>query len=228
MLRCAAQWAPQSLQLDGSMTTNELFEGVPAQLASAMQRRGFSTLTAVQRAVLEAECEGRDLRISSQTGSGKTVALGIALARHFLTEPGATAGATGPSGLVIVPTRELAMQVREELRWLYEEIPALRVEVVTGGTDLYRERKLLAQKPGLVVGTPGRMLDHIRTGALNCSQVEHVVLDEADQMFDMGFREELEAIVEALPKERRSHLLSATFPAGVRQLIVRGKTNNTS
>ena len=221
MLRCAAHRAPHFLQLDGSMTTTDLFEGVPAQLAKAMQRRGFSTLTAVQRAVLEAECEGRDLRISSQTGSGKTVALGIALARHYLTEPGATAGATGPSGLVIVPTRELAMQVREELRWLYEEIPALRVEVVTGGTDLYRERKLLAQKPGLVVGTPGRMLDHIRTGALDCSQVEHVVLDEADQMFDMGFREELEAIVEALPKERRSHLLSATFPPGVRQLANR-------
>jgi ATP-dependent RNA helicase DeaD len=95
------------------------------------------------------------------------------------------------------------------------------VEVVTGGMDLWRERKLLAQKPGLVVGTPGRMLDHIRNGALDCSQVEHVVLDEADQMFDMGFREELEAILEALPSERRSHLLSATFPPQVRQLANR-------
>jgi ATP-dependent RNA helicase DeaD len=94
------------------MTTTELFEGVPAQLASAMQRRGFSTLTAVQRAVLEAECEGRDLRISSQTGSGKTVALGIALARHFIAAPTSGPGA-GPSGLIIVPTRELAAQVRE-------------------------------------------------------------------------------------------------------------------
>ena len=220
MLRCGAHWAPHFLQLDGSMMTTELFEGVPAQLASAMQRRGFSSLTAVQRAVLEAECEGRDLRISSQTGSGKTVALGIALARHFIAAP--TSGpSAGPSGLIIVPTRELAAQVREELRWLYEEIPALRVEVVTGGMDLWRERKLLAQKPGLVVGTPGRMLDHIRNGALDCSHVEHVVLDEADQMFDMGFREELEAILEALPSERRSHLLSATFPPQVRQLANR-------
>ena len=202
------------------MTTTDPFEGVPAQLANAMQKRGFQTLTAVQRAVLEAACEGRDLRISSQTGSGKTVALGIALARHFI-DAGATAGIGGPAGLVIVPTRELAMQVREELHWLYEEIPGVRVEVVTGGTDLGRERRCLAQKPGIVVGTPGRLLDHIRTGALDCSSVEHVVLDEADQMFDMGFREELEGILEALPVERRSHLLSATFPPQVRNLANR-------
>jgi ATP-dependent RNA helicase DeaD len=203
------------------MTTTDLFEGVPAPLASAMLERGFTDLTAVQRAVLEAECEGRDLRISSQTGSGKTVALGIALARHFLTEPGEAAPGGGPSGLVVVPTRELAAQVREELRWLYAKIPALRVEVVTGGTDLGRERRALGAKPGLVVGTPGRLLDHIRSGALDCSAVDHVVLDEADQMFDMGFREELDAIVEALPAERRSHLVSATFPPAVRQLADR-------
>ena len=199
------------------MTTTDPFEGVPAPLASAMRRRGFAALTAIQRAVLEAECEGRDLRITSQTGSGKTVALGIALARHFLTE--SRVGA--PSALIIVPTRELAAQVREELLWLYEELPALRVEVVTGGTDLVRERRALGRKPALVVGTPGRLLDHIRGGALDCSGIEHVVLDEADQMFDMGFREDLEAIVEALPKERRSHLVSATFPHGVRQLANR-------
>jgi ATP-dependent RNA helicase DeaD len=201
-----------------SMTTTDPFAGVPAPLASALRRRGFSALTAVQRAVLEAECEGRDLRISSQTGSGKTVALGLALARPFLAAPASPAG---PSALVIVPTRELAAQVREELRWLYAEIPGLRVEVVTGGTDLGRERRRLAEKPALVVGTPGRLLDHLRAGALDCSAIRHVVLDEADQMFDMGFRDELDAIVEALPAERSSHLLSATFPPPVRQLADR-------
>jgi ATP-dependent RNA helicase DeaD len=200
------------------MTTNDPFAGVPAPLASALRQRGFAELTAVQSAVLEAECEGRDLRISSQTGSGKTVALGIALARPLLAQPGSPAG---PSALVVVPTRELAAQVREELRWLYAEIPGLRVEVVTGGTDLGRERRRLAEKPAIVVGTPGRLLDHIRAGALDCSGVGHVVLDEADQMFDMGFREELDAIVETLPSERRSHLVSATFPPPVRRLADR-------
>jgi ATP-dependent RNA helicase DeaD len=200
------------------MTTTDPFAGVPAPLASALRRRGFTAPTAVQRAVLEAECEGRDLRISSQTGSGKTVALGIALARPLLAAPHSPAG---PAALVIVPTRELAVQVREELRWLYAEVPGLRVEAVTGGTDLSRERRRLAEKPAIVVATPGRLLDHLRAGALDCTGVGHVVLDEADQMFDLGFREELDAILEALPAERRSHLLSATFPPPVRQLADR-------
>jgi ATP-dependent RNA helicase DeaD len=202
------------------MTTIDSFAGVPAPLATALRRRGFEQLTPVQRAVLEAACDGRDLRISSQTGSGKTVALGLALARDLVGAP-VRDGAGGPAALVIVPTRELAAQVRDELDWLFADVPALRVEVVTGGTDLHRERKRLAQKPTLVVGTPGRLLDHVRSGALDCARVEHVVLDEADQMFDMGFREELDAIVDALPSERRSHLLSATFPAAVRQLANR-------
>lgn len=200
------------------MSTTDPFAGVPAPLATALRRRGFTALTAVQRAVLEAECEGRDLRISSQTGSGKTVALGIALARPLLAAPVSPAG---PAALVVVPTRELAAQVREELRWLYAELPGLRVEVVTGGTDLGRERRRLAEKPAIVVATPGRLLDHIRAGAIDCAGVAHVVLDEADQMFDMGFRDELEAIVAELPEERRSHLLSATFPPPVRQLADR-------
>lgn len=201
------------------MSSTDPFAGVPAPLASAMKRRGFEALTAVQRAVLEADSAGRDLRISSQTGSGKTVALGIALARHLMEAP--SNPTAGPTALILVPTRELAVQVRDELGWLYQELPSLRVEVVMGGTDLRRERALLAKKPALVVGTPGRTLDHIRAGALDCSAVEQVVLDEADQMFDMGFREELEAIVETLPEARRSHLLSATFPHAVRRLANR-------
>jgi ATP-dependent RNA helicase DeaD len=200
------------------MTTTDPFAGVPAPLATALRRRGFTALTAVQRAVLETECEGRDLRISSQTGSGKTVALGMALARPLLA---ATLSPAGPAALVVVPTRELAAQVREELRWLYAEVSGLRVEVVTGGMDLGRERRRLAEKPAIVVATPGRLLDHIRSGSLDCAGVAHVVLDEADQMFDMGFREELDAIVEALPQERSSHLLSATFPPPVRRLADR-------
>jgi len=116
---------------------------------------------------------------------------------------------------VIVPTRELAAQVRGELQWLYANLRGLKVEVVTGGTSIEMERRALARGPALVVGTPGRLLDHMRNHALDCDSVDHVILDEADQMLDMGFREELEGILEQLPETRASHLMSATFPRAV-------------
>ncbi len=194
----------------------------PELLASAMRARGFTELTSVQSAVLDADSEGRDLRISSQTGSGKTVAIGLALARHLVDHTTAShAGRRGPSVLVLVPTRELAMQLRDELRWLFAGVRGVATEVVMGGTSLGLERRALARKPRIVVGTPGRTLDHLRTGALIPDEVAHVVLDESDRMLDMGFREELEAILQLLPAERRTHLVSATFPAAVRKLADR-------
>ncbi len=217
------------------MTTQENFAGLPAPIIAALEKQGFEDLTAVQRAVLEATSEGRDLRISSQTGSGKTVAIGLALADHFLAANESTAdttprgprsgrspdGAAHPTALVIVPTRELAAQVRDELGWLYANLRGFQVEVVTGGTSIVMERRALSRGPALVVGTPGRLLDHMRNNALQCDAIEHVVLDEADQMLDMGFREELEAIVEQLPPKRSSHLMSATFPRAVLMLANR-------
>jgi ATP-dependent RNA helicase DeaD len=218
------------------MTTNDAFAALPEPISSALTSRGFTELTAVQKAVVGAESKGRDLRISSQTGSGKTVAIGIALASHFIERlshpaPNDTAkskdsrssgpprkprsNAAHPTALVIVPTRELAAQVRGELQWLYANLRGLKVEVVTGGTSLETERRALARGPGLVVGTPGRLLDHMRNHAIDCDSIEHVILDEADQMLDMGFREELEGILEQLPASRASHLMSATFPRAV-------------
>ncbi len=200
----------------------EPLRGIPEALAEAIRRRGFVELTSVQRAVLDASTEGRDLRISSQTGSGKTVAIGLALAHH-LSGDAADAGVDrrGPSVLVLVPTRELAMQVRDELGWLFEGVRGLGIEVVMGGTSLGLERRGLARRPRIVVGTPGRTLDHVKAGALVCEGVEHVVLDESDRMLEMGFREELEAILEGIPTERRTHLISATFPGPVRKLADR-------
>ncbi len=202
------------------------FEGVPAPLRASMEKRGFSELTAVQRAVLSAEGAGRNLRISSQTGSGKTVALGLRLAADFAAAADRhDARRAGPLALLIAPTRELAVQVAGELRWLFASIAGADVEVVTGGSDAVRERRALARRPGLVVGTPGRLLDHMRTKALSCASIDHVVLDEADQMLDMGFREELEAILDQLPAERHSHLVSATFPSAVQRLADRFQKN---
>jgi ATP-dependent RNA helicase DeaD len=195
------------------------FAGVPDPLRSALEKRGFTQLTAVQAAVLHAITEGEDqqrnLRISSQTGSGKTIALGLALARRVLAP---APEAPGPLALIITPTRELAAQVQGELEWLYAEAPGVRVEVVTGGTDVRAEQRRLRARARILVGTPGRLLDHIRSKALNVSAVCEVVLDEADQMLEMGFREELEAIVAQLPEQRRSHLVSATFSRAVRDL----------
>ncbi len=195
--------------------------GIPEPMATAMRRRGFASLTSIQRAVLDSDSEGCDLRISSQTGSGKTVAIGLALASHLTGARAGDGSHAGPSVLVLVPTRELAMQVREELTWLFAGIRGLGIEVVMGGTSLGLERRALARDPQVVVATPGRALDHVRNGALRCSAVQHVVLDESDRMLDMGFRDDLEAILEQLPEQRRTHLVSATFPTPVRKLADR-------
>ena len=190
------------------MTTDASFEAISPPLKAALRRRGFSTLTPVQQAVVQNDVEGRDLRISSQTGSGKTVALGLALAPALEGPPDS---APGPRALVLVPTRELAAQVRTELGTLYADVPNLRVIAVTGGTEVYKEREQLRAKPRLLIATPGRLLDHIRNGAVDLSSVQHAVLDEADQMLDMGFRDELDEVLSHLPEGRSVHLVSATF-----------------
>jgi len=200
------------------------FAGVPATLRAAFDKRGYTQLTRVQAAVLAAlgnGASGQNLRISSQTGSGKTVAIGLALAERLCEAPAegaAEPARVGPAALVITPTRELAAQVQSELEWLFEAQPGVDVDVVTGGTDVRREKQRLRRPARVIVGTPGRMLDHIRSRALDPSSVREVVLDEADQMLDMGFKDELDQIVASLPAERRSHLVSATFPPEVERL----------
>jgi ATP-dependent RNA helicase DeaD len=197
------------------------FAALPDPLAVTLTARGFNELTQVQVAALEAVEKGRDLRITSQTGSGKTVALGIVMAPSLVPERGEK---NTPRALVIAPTRELASQVREELDWLYAELPDARVECVTGGTSVFHERKRLSRGCRVLVGTPGRLVDHLRSRALDLSGVREVVLDEADQMLDMGFRDELEAILEATPADRRTHMVSATFPPAVARLAERYQT----
>jgi ATP-dependent RNA helicase DeaD len=200
-------------------SVSDPFAGVPAPLRVALEKRGFTQLTAVQSAVLAAIApegeESRNLRVSSQTGSGKTIAIGIAFASRVLEH---AQPRRGPCVLIITPTRELAAQVQSELAWLFEEARGVQVDVVTGGTDVRGEKLRLRARASILVGTPGRLLDHLRSRALDVSDIREVVLDEADQMLDMGFRDELDAIVSQLPAERRSHLVSATFPADVLRL----------
>ncbi|HEY5411366.1 MAG TPA: DEAD/DEAH box helicase, partial [Caulobacteraceae bacterium] len=178
-------------------------------LAKALADRGYATLTPVQLAVLEPEARGRDLLVSARTGSGKTVAYGLVLAETLLDADGSLAPAGAPSALVIAPTRELAMQVQRELQWLYA---GAKVVSCVGGMDPRSERMALDRGCHIVVGTPGRLRDHLERGALRLGQLGAVILDEADEMLDLGFREELEEILDATPKERRTLLFSATLP----------------
>lgn len=178
-------------------------------LAKALSARGYADLTPVQLAVIEPHAHGRDLLVSARTGSGKTVAYGLALAETLLAEGAALPPPGPPAALVIAPTRELAMQVQRELQWLYA---AARVVSCVGGMDPRAERRALEAGCHIVVGTPGRLRDHLERGNLQLDQLAAVILDEADEMLDLGFREELEEILDATPKTRRTLLFSATLP----------------
>jgi ATP-dependent RNA helicase DeaD len=196
------------------------FLGAHPSLLPALVERGITEPTAVQRAILESD-PAADLMVSAQTGSGKTVAFGLSIAPTVLGEAARfTAG--GPLALVVTPTRELAMQVARELTWLYAHTGAA-IATCIGGMDLGRERKALARGPHFVVGTPGRLCDHLERGALALDRLRVVVLDEADEMLDLGFRDELERILDAMPAQdaRRTLLFSATIPPGIAALARR-------
>ncbi len=198
----------------------DLIELLGPELASALAKKGYTTLTPVQQSVLDPALEGRDLRISSQTGSGKTLAIGFALRSAVAGEAVKPAHVARPRALVIVPTRELAKQVHDELTWLYAP-QRLRIAAVTGGSSYRDEHRSLSAGPAIVVGTPGRLLDHLNRGGIEAGDVGAVVLDEADRMLDLGFRDELEAILAKAPPGHRTHLVSATFARDVAALADR-------
>ncbi|WP_235890253.1 DEAD/DEAH box helicase [Sandaracinobacter neustonicus] len=201
------------------MDTQLSFPTLPL-LAEALAARGYTEPTAVQAAVLQPETAGRDLIVSAQTGSGKTVAFGLAIAPQLLDEEGKARHAFAPLALAIAPTRELALQVSRELEWLYAGAQ-LRVVTCVGGMDAARERRALAGGAHVVVGTPGRLRDHLERGALDLGSLSVAILDEADEMLDMGFREDLEEILDATPEGRRTLLFSATMPRPIVALAKR-------
>ena len=197
------------------------FPSVHPALDAALAARSYLEPTAVQSAVLQPETEGRDLLVSARTGSGKTGAFGLAGAATLmpvgdLPPPGA------PIALVIAPTRELALQVQAELAWLYA---GARIASCVGGMDIRREARALFHGCHIVVGTPGRLGDHLRRENLNLSALKVVVLDEADEMLDLGFQEELEFLLQAAPEERRTLLFSATIPHDIANLARKYQRN---
>ncbi|WP_432343575.1 DEAD/DEAH box helicase [Shinella yambaruensis] len=193
------------------------FEGLAPAMAKALEKRGYTTLTPVQVAVSDPKIGDADALVSAQTGSGKTVAFGLALAPTLLQGEERFARAGNPLALVIAPTRELAMQVKRELEWLYEMTGAVIASCV-GGMDVRNERRALERGAHIIVGTPGRLRDHITRGNLDLSAIRAVVLDEADEMLDLGFREDLEFILEAAPEDRRTLMFSATVPKEIAAL----------
>lgn len=196
------------------------FEGVVSTLARALAERNYATLTPVQQAILAPELAKADILVSAQTGSGKTVAFGIAIAPALLGDAAQFSQATVPLALVVAPTRELALQVKRELEWLYEMTGASIASCV-GGMDMRDERRALQRGAHIVVGTPGRLRDHIERGSFDTTGLRAVVLDEADEMLDMGFRDDLELILDAAPNDRRTLMFSATVPRSIEALAKR-------
>ncbi|KQT60652.1 MULTISPECIES: DEAD/DEAH box helicase [unclassified Aureimonas] len=196
------------------------FRPTAPALERALAARNYAEPTPVQDAVLEPHTEGRDLLVSAQTGSGKTVAYGLAIAKTLLGDAERFEEAGAPLALVVAPTRELALQVHREFEWLYGETGA-KIVTCVGGMDPRAEQKKLQAGAHIVVGTPGRLRDHLERGRLQIGGLRAVILDEADEMLDLGFREDLEFMLEATPESRRTLLFSATLPKAINAMAKR-------
>lgn len=180
--------------------------GLDKSLLKAVKRSGFEEATPIQAETIPLVLAGNDVIGQAQTGTGKTAAFGLPVLQQLDLD------LRQIQAVIISPTRELAIQTQEELFHLGKEKRA-KVQVVYGGADIRRQIKQLEQHtPHILVGTPGRLLDHIQRGTINLAHVKHLILDEADEMLDMGFLDDIEKIIQAVPAERQTLLFSATMP----------------
>jgi ATP-dependent RNA helicase DeaD len=193
---------------------------VHSALAAALAERGYETATPVQAAVLDPALAGRDLLVSSQTGSGKTVAFGTLMAQTLLAPRETPPEKKAVRALVVAPTRELAGQVQRELKWLFARTDT-RLAAFTGGTPVSGDMVSLRRGVDVAVGTPGRLVDLHKRKALDLSTVEVLVLDEADEMLDLGFKEDLEHLLTHSPAARRTLMFSATLPREIVKLATK-------
>ncbi|MFH1256623.1 MAG: DEAD/DEAH box helicase [Candidatus Diapherotrites archaeon] len=182
-------------------------------IKKAVQKKGFTDASEVQEKVIPEALQGKDLVGKSKTGTGKTAAFAIPIIEKIVR-------GEGFSALVVVPTRELAVQVKEEIASIAIG-SHVKTMAVYGGQNISRQMQLLDRNPEIIVGTPGRLLDLISRGALNFKNAKFLVLDEADKMFDMGFRDDVERIISFLPQKRQTMLFSATMPDEILHLIDR-------
>lgn len=186
--------------------------GLRQELLSALETMGFETPSPIQKAAIPELLLGRDLVGQARTGTGKTAAFGLPLLQRLDPEE------RRPQALVLTPTRELALQVADALSSYAAQLPQVRVLAIYGGADFRDQLQHLRRGVQVVVGTPGRVMDHIRQGTLDLSGLRTLVLDEADEMLRMGFIESVEWVLEQVPPQRQVVLLSATMPAEIRRL----------
>uniref|UniRef100_A0A1J3FIH7 RNA helicase n=1 Tax=Noccaea caerulescens TaxID=107243 RepID=A0A1J3FIH7_NOCCA len=189
--------------------------GIAPEIVKALKSKGIEKLFPIQKAVLEPAMQGRDMIGRARTGTGKTLAFGIPIIDKIIKFNAKHGRGRNPLCLVLAPTRELARQVEKEFR---ESAPSLDTICVYGGTPIGQQMRQLDYGVDIAVGTPGRIIDLIKRGALNLSEVQFVVLDEADQMLQVGFAEDVEVILERLPEKRQSMMFSATMPSWIRSL----------
>jgi len=190
--------------------------GLAAPILQAIKATGYTEPTAVQARAVPAALAGRDLLVSSQTGSGKTAAFMLP-ALQLLTQPHAVAG-RGPRVLVLTPTRELAMQVTKAAETYGRNMGRIKTMSVVGGMPYPVQNRLLKIGVDILVATPGRLLDQMNSGRIDLSRLQLLVLDEADRMLDMGFKDDLEAIIAKIPKTRQTLFFSATLEPGIVRL----------
>lgn len=177
--------------------------GIAPGILEVLKKLGFKTPTPIQEQSIPIGIEGKDLMGIAQTGTGKTLAFGIPLIQNLLQG--------GGLGLVIAPTRELAEQIDETLRKVGAPL-GLRTAVIIGGESAHRQIRDLRRNPQVIIGTPGRILDHMAQRTISLNKTSVLVLDEADRMLDMGFAPQLRRILSALPQRRQTMLFSATMP----------------
>ena len=183
-------------------------------IVSAVDKLGFQTATPIQAATIPVLMSGGDMIGKARTGSGKTAAFGLPMIQRMLD------GGNTPRGLILAPTRELALQVTEAMRSFAKGLP-VRIVAIYGGAPYPPQLKALRNGATIVVGTPGRVIDHMERGTLDLSQIEMFVLDEADEMLRMGFIEPVEDVLSALPEARQIALFSATMPPAIQTVAQR-------
>lgn len=191
-------------------TTFESF-AISEEIVTALKALRYFKPTQVQQEVIPLTLKGKDIIVESQTGSGKTVSFGVPLCESVSWEE------NRPQALILVPTRELALQVKEDITNI-GRLKRIKATAVFGKTSFDTQKSELRQKSHIVVGTPGRVLDHLQKGTMKFDKIRYLVLDEADEMLNMGFIEQVEAIIDFLPKQRQTLLFSATMPNEVVRL----------
>lgn len=186
--------------------------GLDERILRAVTDMGFEETTPIQARAIPPQTEGADIIGQAQTGTGKTAAFGIPLLQKLNT------GNKKLQGIVLCPTRELAIQVAEEIRSLAKYMHKVKVLPIYGGQDIGRQIRSLKDGAQIIIGTPGRVMDHMRRGTVKVDQIHTVVMDEADEMLNMGFLEDMETILSQLPAERQTILFSATMPDAIMKI----------